>query len=185
MINANFHSPASQKVHLTGGWTRRRWGWKSNPSSGLTRPPNPFCSSPRVDRRDRRARRNRKPVTQNRTLNTSHTYLLMNLWGEGGGQLKRDGGPNVRSRTNEWGKETNVGKPLLQMFGGISGFKCNIVRRLTLFVVRRTVWEALKERRISSNWLMIQKKCQKQNKIKKSYCCLLVTFDLLGHQFLF
>lgn len=45
------------------------------PSSGLTWPPNSFCS----DRGDRRAQRNRKPVTQSRTLNTSHTYLLMDF----------------------------------------------------------------------------------------------------------
>lgn len=49
-------------------------------SSCLTRLPNPFCSTSRVRFRVRRARCNRKPVTQSRTLNASYTYYWKACW---------------------------------------------------------------------------------------------------------
>lgn len=61
----------------TGLWSggQRTAGGPDNliPSLCLTRLPNPFCSTSRVCFRVRRDRCNRKPVTQSRTLNASHT----------------------------------------------------------------------------------------------------------------
>lgn len=68
----------------TGLWSagQRTAGGPDNliPSLCLTRLPNPFCSTSRVRFRVRRARCNRKPVTQSRTLNASHTYYWEACW---------------------------------------------------------------------------------------------------------
>lgn len=71
---------------------------------------------------------------------------------------------------NEGGKQT--------WENSISGFKCNIVRKWTHFVVHRTVSEALTRKKDFIKLIDDPKKCQKQDLKKKSYCCLLVTFDL-------
>lgn len=123
------HKHHKKKCIWKGGGERAAGGAENlNPSSGLTWSSNPFLVPVGESMaRDRRTQRNRNLVTRRRTLNTSHTYLLMDFCE--GNSLEETRGPNVSSRTSVRERRqrgrTHAGEVLFEMFGGVSAFKYN------------------------------------------------------------